>query len=130
MLREKGYRNTTLVLASRYGYDSDYRDAYLAAWPTDIWEDSFFGHFDSVKDAIDALTTGAAECLGMSKTLGTIEKGKRADFTVFGENPLDSSVERFAGMHADMTILDGLIVYDADEAAADEMCDLIFSLQL
>jgi predicted amidohydrolase YtcJ len=62
--------------------------------------------------------------------LGTIEKGKRADFVVFSDNPLNSSLERFATMHADMTIVDGLIVYDADEAAADEMCDLLFSLQL
>ena len=130
MLREKGYRNNTFVLASRYGTDSEYGDAYLPVTPTDIWEDSFFAQFDSVEEALEALTIGAAEILGMSKTLGSIEKGKRADFAVFAENPLDYDLERFAGMHADMTILDGLIVYDAEEAAADEMCDLIFSLQL
>ena len=33
-------------------------------------------------------------------------------------------------MHADMTMVDGLIVYDAEEAAADEMCDLLFSMHL
>ncbi len=129
-LREKGYRNITLVLASRYGADSEFADAFLPTWPTDIWESNFFDQVDTVEEAITALTIGAAELLGMSKTLGSIEKGKRADFVVFGENPLDSSLERFASMHADMTILDGAIIYDAEESAADEMCDLLFSMQL
>lgn len=130
LLREKGYRSTPLVLASRYESTADFEDAYLSTWATDIWDDNFYGHTDSVEEAIEALTIGAAEILGKSKMLGSIEKGKRADFVVFSENPLNSSLERFATMHADMTIVDGLIVYDADEAAADEMCDLLFSLQL
>lgn len=130
LLRDKGYRNTTLVLASRYEPSVDFEDAYLPTWPTDIWENNFFDQVDSVEEAIDALTIGAAELLGKSNSLGSIEKGKRADFVVFSENPMNSSLERFSTMHADMTILDGLIVYDADEAAADEMCDLLFSMQL
>lgn len=130
LLREKGYRNTTLVLASRYEPTEDYEGAYLPTWATDIWEDKFFEQVGSVEEAIDALTTGAAELLGMSSLLGSIEKGKRADFAVFSENPLNSSLERFATMHADMTMVDGLIVYDAEEAAADEMCDLLFSMHL
>ena len=130
LLRDKGYRNTPLVLASRYEPTADYEDVYLPTWPTDIWENNFFDHVGSVEEAIDALTIGAAELLGKSGSLGSIEKGKRADFVVFSENPMNSSLERFATMHADMTILDGRIVYDADEAAADEMCDLLFSMQL
>lgn len=130
LLREKGYRNIPLVLASRYEATSDYEDAYLSTWATDIWENNLCNQVNTVEEAIDALTVGAAEILGMSKILGSIEKGKRADFVVFSENPLNSSLERFATMHADMTILDGLIVYDAAEAAADEMCDLLFSMQL
>lgn len=130
LVREKGYRNTTLVLASRYESSGDYENAYLATWATDIWEDKFYDQIDSVEEAINALTVDAAELLGKSKMLGSIEKGKRADFAVFSENPLNSSLERFATMHADMTILDGFIVYDADEAAADEMCDLLFSMHL
>lgn len=129
-LREKGYRNTTLILASPFGTDTEYADAFLAAPPTDIWENRFFEQFETAEEAIYALTLGAAELLGMSKELGSIEKGKRGDFVVFGENPLDNSVTWLAGIHADMTILDGLIVYDAEEAAADEMCDLLFSMHL
>lgn len=130
LLREKGYRDTILVLASHYDASENYKDAYLPTWATDIWEDTFFAHVTSVEEAVNALTVDAAELLGMSKMLGSIEKGKRADFAVFSENPLNSSLERFATMHAEMTILDGLIVYDADEAAADEMCDLLFSMHL
>ncbi|MBR3755659.1 MAG: amidohydrolase family protein [Firmicutes bacterium] len=130
LLREKGYRNIPLILASRYDASSDFEDAYLSTWPTDIWENRFFEYVDSVEAAINALTIDAAELLGKSKILGSIEKGKLADFAVFSENPLNSSLERFASMHADMTILDGHIVYDADEAAADEMCDLLFSMHL
>ena len=130
LLREKGYRNIPLILASRYEPTSDFEDAYLKTWPTDIWENSFFDQVESVEEAIYAMTAGAAEMLGKSKIIGSIEKGKRADFVVFDENPMASSLERFATMHADMTILDGQVVYDADEAAADEMCDLLFSMQL
>ena len=129
-LRDKGYRNTTLVLASRYEPSKDYEDLYLPTWPTDIWENNFFSHVHTVEEAIDALTIEAAELLGKSNLIGSIEKGKRADFVVFAENPLNSSLERFAGMHAEKTIVDGLIVYDAEEAAADEMCDLMFSMQV
>ena len=130
MLREKGYHNIPLILASRYETREDFDGTYFATWSTDIWEDDFFTHFATVEDAIRGLTVDAAELLGKSKTLGSIEKGKRADFVIFSENPLASSIERFAGMHADMTIVDGMIVYDAEEAAADEMCDLLFSMHL
>lgn len=130
LLREKGYRNTTLVLASHYEPTGDYEDAYIPTWPTDIWEDRFYEQISSVEEAIHSLTVGAAELLGKANMLGSIEKGKHADFAVFSENPLNSSLERFASMHADLTILDGHIVYDADEAAADEMCDLLFSMHM
>ncbi len=130
LLRDKGYKNTTLVLGSSYEPSSDDKDVFLSTWASDYTNDSFFDHVSSVSEAIDALTVTAAELLGMSNELGTIEKGKKADFTVFEENPFDSSVKRFSGMHADMTIVDGLVVYDAVEAAADEMCDILFSMQL
>ncbi|MBR5316067.1 MAG: amidohydrolase family protein [Firmicutes bacterium] len=130
MLRDKGYKNHTFILASKYTASADEEDAFLSTWPTDYLNESVFNHVDSVEEAIDALTINAAEIVGMSKELGSIEKGKRADFTVFHENPFNGSLQRFSTMHADMTIVDGLIVYDAEEAAADEMCDMLFSMQL
>lgn len=130
MLRSKGYKHPAFVLASKYGTDADDADLCFITWPTDSLNESVFNHVDSVHAAIDALTIKAAELTGMDKELGSIEKGKRADFTVFEENPLDKGLRHFSGMHADMTIIDGLIVYDAEEAAADEMCDMIFSMQV
>lgn len=130
MLRDKGYRNHTFVLASMFHEDIRGDEAYLATWPTESGIDSIFTHAESVQDAIDELTIIAAELVGMSNELGSIEKGKRADFTVFDENPLTSTLSRFAGMHAEMTIVDGIVVYDAEEAAADEMCDMLFGMQV
>lgn len=130
LLRDKGYRNHTLVLASKYPVDENHAGLFLSTWPTHGLSETVFDHTDSVESALDALTTEAAEITGMSKELGSIEKGKRADFTVFEENPLNKDLQQFSRMHAEMTIIDGQIVYDAEEAVADEMCDMIFSMQV
>lgn len=129
-LRDKGCKNNTLVLASKYAADANSDDLFISTWPTEGPNTSVFDHVSSVKEAIDALTVGAAEIVGMTGELGSIEKGKRADFTVFEKNPFDYDLGQFAYMHADLTIIDGLIVYDAEEAAKDEMCDMLFSMQL
>jgi imidazolonepropionase-like amidohydrolase len=39
--------------------------------------------------ALRAATGWAAECLGMEREIGTIEKGKRADLVVIAGDPLD-----------------------------------------
>jgi len=129
-LRDKGCKHQTLVLASRYDVDADLEDLFISTWPTGMLSDSLFEQVDTIQVAIDALTIEAAEIAGVSGTLGTIEKGKRADFTVFDVNPFDLTLQQLATLHADMTIIDGLVVYDADEAAKDEMCDMLFSMQL
>jgi predicted amidohydrolase YtcJ len=43
----------------------------------------------SVRDALEAMTLGGAYTLGMDDEIGTIEPGKRADFTVLERDPLD-----------------------------------------
>ena len=43
----------------------------------------------SPKDALEAVTIGAAMLLKQDQDLGTIEVGKFADFTVLGEDPLE-----------------------------------------
>ena len=43
----------------------------------------------SRQDALRAMTLNAAIQLGEGDEIGSIEKGKRADFTVLSDNPLD-----------------------------------------
>ncbi len=52
-----------------------------------------------------AVTTNAADILGISKRVGTIEKGKDADITVFSGNPFDMKEDVL------YTIIDGKILY-------------------
>jgi imidazolonepropionase-like amidohydrolase len=39
--------------------------------------------------ALQTATLNAAECLGISKDFGTLEKNKRADVILFDADPLD-----------------------------------------
>lgn len=127
-LRTKGCRKNTLVLASnRAGEEGD---PFLSTWPSDFLNESVFGRTQSVQEAIDQLTIRAAELIGAEGSLGSIEQGKRADFTVFEENPFDRGFQNFAYMQASLTVIDGQIVYDLDEACAEEMYNLMTSIQV
>ena len=83
-----------------------------------------FGNCDMAKDAIRQLTVIAAEELGRDD-IGMIEVGRLADFTVFEENPIKKNLRYFTNMHAEQTIIGGVIVYDAEEALMDEMYSLM-----
>lgn len=70
----------------------------------------------SVEEAVEMLTINAALQLGISNSFGSIEKGKHADFAIFDENPLEAaSLSAFKKMQAALTVMDGAIVYDAEE---------------
>lgn len=138
-LRSKGCKHNTLVLAADSALDGAAGDGELAAagedgflttWSTDCLNQSVYSHAKSVSEAIDMLTVGAAELLGCGKEYGSIEQGKRADFTVFAENPLKKSLQYFSSMHASMTIVDSLVVYDLETACDDEMYDLLVTMRL
>lgn len=129
-LRGKGCKNNTFVLAAEEGSVEADESLCLTTWPTNYLNESVYSHADSVSHAIDLLTIEAAELLGVSKEFGSIEQGKRADFTIFEENPLKKNLRYFSGMHAAMTVVDGQIVYDLDEACDEEMYDLITSMRL
>lgn len=127
-IRGKGYRKNALTLASTRAPLAD--DGFLSTWPSDYLNESVFGHVTSVEEALDELTINAARLIGRENELGSIERGKRADFTVFEENPFDRGLGNFAYMQASLTILDGYIVYDLEEACAEEMYNLMTSMQL
>jgi predicted amidohydrolase YtcJ len=69
-----------------------------------------------VEEAVDMLTINAALQLGISDEYGSIERGKRADFVIFDENPLDAkTLSEFKKLRSVMTIIGGTVVYDAEE---------------
>ena len=45
---------------------------------------------------------------------GSIEPGKLADLVVLSENILETPLERIKSVKADMTILDGEVVYERE----------------
>lgn len=62
-----------------------------------------------MKDALKAITINAAEILGVSDRMGSIEKFKDADIAIFDGNPLDMYTNTV------FTIIDGNIVYNKYE---------------
>lgn len=61
-------------------------------------------------EALKAITINPAEIIGIDDRVGSIEVGKDADIVIFDKNPLKD-----VDAHTFMTIIDGNIVYRADE---------------
>lgn len=74
---------------------------------------------------IRQLTVDASYQIGIRENLGSVEVGKKADFTVFEEDPLQK--EKLP--EAFMTILNGDIVYDSEEDDINEWYELMTSQQ-
>lgn len=135
-VRKEGYTDITLVIASDIKLPKELRESYpfsetfLLTFASDALNNSVFSHSISVHDAIDQLTIKAAELIGKKDVLGSVEKGKRADFTVFSEDIFKSDLKTFSRLHCDMIISDGEILYDVDEENFDEMVNLLFNMQL
>lgn len=129
-VRSKGCRNNTFILAADSEIPQTDEEMFFTTWPCGFPDESVFSHASSTAEAVDMLTLGAAEMLGVTKDFGSIEQGKRADFTIFEENPLERDLRYFSTMHASMTVIDGEIVYDLETACDDEMYDLLVSMRL
>lgn len=134
LLRAKGYKKNTFVMAtdSKLDKPEDFEgeEDFITTWPTDYLNQSVFSHSSSVSEAVDNLTIRAAKILGKEKEFGSIEQGKNADFTVFEENPFDRDLKYFSGMHADMTVIDSMVVYDVEEENAREMYKMMTGMQV
>ncbi|WP_340692813.1 amidohydrolase family protein [Hyphomonas sp.] len=49
-------------------------------------------------EALESVTLDAARAVGLEAEIGSIEAGKRADFTILGANPLDVAGENWTGI--------------------------------
>lgn len=65
--------------------------------------------------AIDAYTINAAESLGISDIAGSITVGKSADFAILAQDITELSPNDIAETEILMTVLQGKVVFDADE---------------
>jgi predicted amidohydrolase YtcJ len=67
----------------------------------------------SAREALALYTTQAAIACHRENEIGSLEPGKRADFTVLDGNPLEVEPERIPGLGVLATVLDGTPVYQS-----------------
>jgi predicted amidohydrolase YtcJ len=65
-------------------------------------------------EALKLFTSSAAWARFAEADLGTIEVGKRADFSAFSADLMTVPVEAIPKAHAVLTVVDGKVVYRAD----------------
>ena len=62
--------------------------------------------------AIRAVTLDSAYLMNQEKSVGSIEKGKRADMIVIDKNLFDIPATEISSSKVQLTIFDGKVVYD------------------
>lgn len=67
----------------------------------------------SVEDGLVAYTYGSSYANFEEHLKGTLEVGKLADITMLSENPLAVEPKQLLGIAAEMTIVGGMVVFDA-----------------
>lgn len=79
-------------------------------WPAGGW---YPQEALTVAEALRGFTSDAAFAAFEEGTRGTIERGRLADFTIVEENPLTVDPTRLDEMRVSMTVVGGVVVYDA-----------------
>lgn len=119
-VRNKGYHNNILIISDEELTDEE--DSILSSsqtvfttWRSDEMGRSYFEGIEfTPEEAVEHLTMESAAIIGMENDLGSIEKGKYADFAVFSEDPFKVRSGQFSRLNADMTVVNGEIVHDVD----------------
>lgn len=122
-VRSAGYKKNVLVLAADQYLSEKEKEEFLAiedviTVPSTLGANDEYPSLDGVstiEEAIYRMTVEASELLGLEEKIGTIEVGKYADFTIYNEDPFKSTVSQFKNLGAAMTVISGVIVYDAEE---------------
>ena len=130
-VRNRGHKNCIIIASDEELTDEE--DAELSAsatvyltWRSDVMGRSFFeGNITDIEEAIEHLTLESAEMLGMESKLGSIERGKYADFAIFSENPLEVRPGQLSKLFCDMTVVDGEIVHDVDAENDEYLMNMI-----
>ncbi|QWH19654.1 amidohydrolase [Bacillus mycoides] len=68
----------------------------------------------TVYEAVSLFTTGSAYAIGKEANRGQITKGYEADFTILDRNVFEIEAEEIKEVQAEMTVIDGEIVYRKD----------------
>lgn len=68
----------------------------------------------TVYEAVSLFTTGSAYAIGKEGKRGQITKGYEADFTILDRNIFEIEAEEIKEVQAEMTVIDGKIVYRKD----------------
>ena len=66
----------------------------------------------SVMEALKAITVYAAYQYFEEEEKGTIEKGKKADFVILSEDPLETEPEKLTSIQVLMTVKENEVVYE------------------
>ncbi len=136
-VRSAGYKRNVLVLATEQELSDEEKENYLAigdvitvpsTLPSNIDYPALAGA-DTMEEAIRRLTVQAAEQLGMEEKMGSIEEGKYADFTIFESDPFIHKASEFGNQDVTMTVVAGVIVYDAEEYNMSSWYELLSQQQ-
>lgn len=69
----------------------------------------------SLKEAIHAYTMGGAYCMMMEDEMGSITKGKKANFAVLSQNIFEIPINKVHKTFAKQTYFEGELIYEGDE---------------
>ncbi len=109
-VRNQGYKKNAAIFAySSVASEDDIREQL----PTDecfLEKHLLPESANSTAQAIDRLTVDAAEALRMSHLLGSLQKGKAADFTVLPCDPHQQSLSEFLQTPASFTVVAGKLI--------------------
>jgi len=73
----------------------------------------------SRSEALHCASWGGAYLTGQEDQVGTLEPGKRADIVVLNDDYMGVAEDEISGLHADLTILNGRVVFDRIASPAD-----------